>query len=330
MRKTIWSIITLAIAVSITPESAPAQTYECAYSETNQHLVVGDFSACTGADAALYGENASAAGAGVVASGNLYGVYSTASAVNGTALWGESTSTTGYGVGVKGFTLGSTGTAIVGRAMATSGANIGVLARTDSSDGIALKAWNYGDDVNGLAAVLSGKVLITSDLQVYGNLSKGGGSFKIDHPQEPKVKYLSHSFVESPDMMNIYNDNVQLDAEGKATVSMPGYFETLNKEFRYQLTPVGGGAPNLHVATEIDKGTFRIAGGAPGMKVSWQVTGVRNDAYAQKNRIVVEEYKATADRGKYLHPEAFGEPKERGIAYVTTGADAPRLAAAGK
>ena len=49
---------------------------------------------------------------------------------------------------------------------------------------------------------------------VAGTLSKSAGSFKIDHPLDPDDKWLSHSFVESPDMMNVYNGNVVLDADG--------------------------------------------------------------------------------------------------------------------
>ena len=59
------------------------------------------------------------------------------------------------------------------------------------------------------------------NVNVTGTLSKGGGSFKIDHPLDPTNKNLYHSFVESPDMMNIYNGNVITDASGYATVTMP-------------------------------------------------------------------------------------------------------------
>ena len=55
---------------------------------------------------------------------------------------------------------------------------------------------------------------MAGNLQVDGTVSKGGGSFKIDDPIDPAGKYLSHSFVESPDMMNIYNGNVTTDAKG--------------------------------------------------------------------------------------------------------------------
>ena len=144
------------------------------------------------------------------------------------------------------------------------------------------------------------------DITIAGNLAKGSGSFKIDHPLDPANKYLSHSFVESPDMMNIYNGNVVLDNEGMAWVELPEWFEVLNRDFRYQLTCIGGFA-QVYVAEEIVDGRFRIAGGTPGLKVSWQVTGVRQDPYAEKHRIQVEEDKPADKRGSYLHPDVYGQ-----------------------
>lgn len=143
------------------------------------------------------------------------------------------------------------------------------------------------------------------DLHVTGTVSKAAGSFKIDHPLDPENKYLSHSFVESPDMMNIYNGIVVLDKAGTATVKLPDYFEALNQDFRYQLTCIGRSA-GVYVANEIKSNSFRIAGGKPGMKVSWQVTGVRHDAYANKHRIVVEEEKPAGQRGHLLNPDLPG------------------------
>jgi hypothetical protein len=144
-------------------------------------------------------------------------------------------------------------------------------------------------------------------------LSKGAGSFKIDHPLDPENKYLLHSFVESPDMMNIYNGNVELDNSGSAVVILPEWFESLNQEFRYQLTAIGRSAPSLHVASEVNGNSFIIAGGRPGMKVSWQVTGVRKDAFAEMNRIPTEVEKAEHERGRYLHPEAFGKTQAESV-----------------
>jgi len=151
-------------------------------------------------------------------------------------------------------------------------------------------------------------------VQVTGNLSKGGGSFKIDHPLDPQNQYLYHSFVESPDMMNVYNGNVTLDAQGEAWVELPAWFEALNRDYRYQLTCIGGFAP-VHVAQEIQNNRFQIAGGIPGLKVSWQVTGIRHDPYAEAHRIPVEEDKPAEERGTYLHAGAYGQSETMGLAY---------------
>ena len=136
---------------------------------------------------------------------------------------------------------------------------------------------------------------------VFGTLSKGAGSFKIDHPLDPENKYLYHSFVESPDMMNIYNGNVTIDEHGEAVVELPDWFEALNQDFRYQLTCLHGFAP-VYIDEEISANHFKIAGGKAGMRVSWQVTGIRHDAYANVHRIQVEEIKPAGERGTYLHP----------------------------
>jgi predicted lipoprotein with Yx(FWY)xxD motif len=155
----------------------------------------------------------------------------------------------------------------------------------------------------------------TGNVVVNGNLSKGGGSFKIDHPLDPENKYLYHSFVESPDMMNIYNGNIVTDASGKATVKLPDYFEALNMEFRYQLTVIGSFSQAI-VNKEVTNNQFEIATNQPNVKVSWQVTGVRHDAYANKNRIPNEVEKAAQDKGKYLHPKAFNQPQTKAIGYA--------------
>ncbi len=146
------------------------------------------------------------------------------------------------------------------------------------------------------AGQFGGNVRIDGDLAVGGTLFKAGGSFKIDHPLDPENKYLSHSFVESPDMMNVYNGNVTLDENGRVTVRVPEYFEALNRDFRYQLTAIGAPGPNLYITEKISDNCFKIAGGKPGMEISWQVTGIRHDPYAVANRIAVEEVKPTEER----------------------------------
>jgi hypothetical protein len=154
------------------------------------------------------------------------------------------------------------------------------------------------------------------DVTVSGNLSKASGSFKIDHPLDPENKYLYHSFVESPDMMNIYNGNVKLDSNGEATVGLPEWFGTLNKDFRYSLTALGAPGPNLYIAEEVANNYFKIAGGTPGAKVSWTVTGIRQDAWANAHRIPIEEDKSEKERGHYLHPELYGQPEEKNVEWA--------------
>jgi len=181
----------------------------------------------------------------------------------------------------------------------------------DYSDDISFYSNKTGSKNNTLRRNMT--IYANGNVNIPGNLSKGGGSFKIDHPLDPAGKYLYHSFVESPDMMNIYNGIVTLDAHGKAMIQMPEWFQALNSDFRYQLTAVGGPGPNLYVAEEINGNHFRIAGGKAGMKVSWQVTGIRQDAWAKAHRIPVEEDKPANERGYYLHPELFGASEDRQV-----------------
>lgn len=158
----------------------------------------------------------------------------------------------------------------------------------------------------GWPTTFNGNVTINGSLGVTGSVSKGAGSFRIDHPLDPLNKYLVHSFVESPDMMDVYNGVVELDSTGQAEVALPAYFEALNDHFRYQLTTLGKFDP-VYVAREVKGNSFVIAGGSSGTRVSWQVTGIRKDPYAQAHRIQPEVDKPQSERGHYLQPEAYGE-----------------------
>jgi len=149
-------------------------------------------------------------------------------------------------------------------------------------------------------------VLMQGDAHANGTLSATTKAFRIDHPLDPANKYLMHSSVESPDMMNVYNGNIILDGSGEATVELPDYFEALNMNFRYQLTAIGTSCPGLYIAQKVQNGKFTIAGGAPGAEVSWMVTGIRKDPDAIQNRIETSVVKKERDRGKYLNPEAYG------------------------
>ncbi len=224
--------------------------------------------------------------------GETIGVRGESMSENGVGVLGEMKVTSGINFGVKGLNSNPTGRGVLGHATDTSGVNFGVVGRTESP--------------NGFAGFFIGKV------HVAGLLTKAAGFFKIDHPLDPENKYLSHSFVESPEMMNIYNGIVTLGKDGTAEVTLPDWFEALNREFRYQLTSIGGFAP-VYVAKKVNGNRFKIAGGKPGMEVSWQLTGVRKDAFAENVRFQVEEMKPAEERGSYLHPEAFGKSAEKSV-----------------
>jgi hypothetical protein len=251
-----------------------------------------------------------------------------ATAGSDTAIWGVTTSgfagvdgrgTSGYGVygnstsnhGVVGITssgakagvYGENTNSLAGVAIyGYSSSGTGVYGQSSSGDGVV------GASSTGYAGYFFGRVAVT------GNFHVGGvKNFKIDHPLDPEHKYLYHASVESSDMMNIYNGNVVLDENGEAWVELPEWFEALNRDFRYQLTALGQPGPNLYIAQEIQNNRFKIAGGKPGMKVSWQVTGIRHDPWAQAHPSPVEEVKPLEEQGTYLHPELYGQPEEKSV-----------------
>ncbi|MCQ9179557.1 hypothetical protein KMT30_11055 [Streptomyces sp. IBSBF 2953] len=189
------------------------------------------------------------------------------------------------------------------------------FGRRDASAVLHLFGSFIRDIGDGILNLRSGGGVVQLDgrVQFSGELVKPGGAFRIDHPLDPANKYLSHSFVESPDMANLYAGVAETDEQGEATVVLPDYFEALNREFRYQLTPIGSLA-QVAVASEIKGNRFTVRTDQPGIKVSWQVTGVRQDAWAEAHRIRVEEDKPEGDRNHYLYPAEHGQPESAGIA----------------
>ena len=212
------------------------------------------------------------------------------------------------GVGVEG--IGGDSGGGFGGTGVIAGGGMGSGAGNKGGPGIFAAG---GLAANGASVGLAGE--FQGDVLVAGRLSKSAGSFKIDHPLDPENKYLYHSFVESPDMKNIYDGTVTTDANGDALVTLPDYFEALNRDFRYQLTVIGTFAQAI-ISNEIENNHFRIKTGAPNVKVSWQVTGIRQDAYANKHRIQVEEAKPEPERGTYIHPESFNQPEEKSVVFV--------------
>lgn len=220
-------------------------------------------------------------------------------------VWGSNCSNDA-GIGVRGSSLAGTG------AVGTSLIGDGLVADTVSGTGVdAFSSRGTGvvaetGSPDAFAGVFLGRVRIT------GALSKGGGGFEIDHPLDPGNRYLSHSFVESPDMLNVYCGTVTTDDDGAATVELPDYFEALNRDFCYQLTVIGQFAQAV-VTSQIERNRFTVGTDKPQVTVCWQVTGIRRDRWADLHRIPVEARKSAQEQGRYLHPEVWEQPGESRI-----------------
>jgi hypothetical protein len=297
--------------------SNAGQTADSSKLTANNNSAVGagsSFSTGTLQNASAIGANAEVASSNAIVLGSIIGVNGATSNV----AVGIGTTTPAATLDVRDNGSGNNtisaitsalNNAVYGSNTATSGSGAnGGMFITSSPQGSGIVAQNTGTGGTDYAAYLVGNVFIS------GNVSKGGGSFKIDHPLDPANKYLYHSFVESPDMMNVYNGNIVTNRRGVATVILPDYFEALNRDFRYQLTVIGQFAQAI-VATKIGRNRFVIRTSKPNVEVSWQVTGVRHDAYADAHRIQVEEDKPPQEQGRYLHPELFGATPEQAIGY---------------
>ncbi len=215
------------------------------------------------------------------------------------------------GIGVVGYNKNASFAATTG-----IGNTYGVYGNAQTVGGASAPTVRYG--VYGFAsgATTNYAGYFSGNVQITGSIAKGSGTFKIDHPQDPENKYLYHSFVESPDMMNVYNGNTTTDANGYATVALPAYFESLNKDFRYQLTVIGSFAQAM-VSEKVNGNQFKIQTNQPNVEVSWQVTGIRDDKYAQAHRVVAEVEKEPEFKGKYLHAAEWGQPASKSIDSVT-------------
>jgi hypothetical protein len=120
--------------------------------------------------------------------------------------------------------------------------------------------------------------------------------------------------VESNERLNIYVGEVTTDSEGVARVTLPSYFDSLNRDFGYQLTVIGQLAQAV-VSDEILENAFSIKTDVPNVRVSWQVTGIRRDPWAEAHPLEVEPPKPDHEVGTYLHPEAHGKPSSMGTDY---------------
>jgi hypothetical protein len=285
-----------------------------AFVEGNANSGAGVQGTTSNGEAAVFGQNSTASGGNVQ---SAFGVQGLNTASAGIGVGGSSNSFGGISHAIFGnIPMGvigdsSTGFAVVG----ASDNGLALVAENGSTDDTAVIT-NIGGGAPLFASGTGGSMFLDANgnLAVSGKITAGVKDFKIDHPLDPANKYLYHASVESSEMMNIYTGTAMMDMSGSAIVSLPDWFEAVNGDFRYQLTAIGAPAPNLHIAREIDHNQFVIAGGQAGMKVSWQVTGVRHDAYAKAHPLRVSVEKPEQERGYYLHPELYDAPADKSLA----------------
>jgi hypothetical protein len=274
-------------------------------SATNNASYAGLFAGATGGGTAVSANggaasaSATTAGSGMIGTGGALntGVTNAFGGDGGDFYGGGGDA--GAGSGVSG-----TGGSVMNGASIAGGTGGYFVGGNPNGDGLYSAPASGG---TGAAATLDG------DVNVTGTLNAASKNFRIDDPIDPANQYLYHTSVESSEMMNVYTGNIILGTAGSGQVKLPRWFEALNTDFRYQLTPIGVPG-NLYISKEIQDGTFEIAGGTPGMKVSWTVTAVRHDAYALAHPTSTEVEKPAAERGRYLHPELYGHPADDGIA----------------
>jgi len=297
------------------------------YGITSTGLGVYGVSSSTGVG--VYGSSTSGDGGDFISFGSGNGVYG--SSTNGNGVYGASNNSVGGyfisggssgGTGVHGISTNGSQSCIGGYfegwgngwgVYSTSDNSIGVYGYSTSGTGV----WGQSGNSNSDAGYFYGNVGVT------GTLTAAAKNFKIDHPLDPANKYLLHSCIESDQMANLYSGNVTTDSNGDAVVDLPDWFEALNKDFRYQLTVIGQFAQAV-ISQEIHNHQFAIKTDKPHVKVSWQVTGIRQDAYARAHPLEVEQDKPRDKRGKFLHPREYGQSEEMGEDYETIQRHTPR------
>jgi hypothetical protein len=273
---------TFAVIQGVTNSSTTNNSALFGQSTGAARAVSGEVTAASTADVAVRGNNLRTTGGIGVEGVGFNGVSGQTNYRDGYGVFGQNFDLTGP------LTANSVGVGGLGY--------IGVIGQSN-------------DVVNGGGIASLDNIIALGDLVVSGTKN-----FRIDHPQDPANKFLNHFSIESNEVLNIYRGTVPFDQNGQAVVQLPEWFDAVNKNASYQLTPIGGYAP-IFIAEKIKNGRFVIAGGTAGMEVSWAVYAERNDPYLQQHPEArqVEETKSERESGKYLRPDLYGQPAEKGI-----------------
>ena len=284
---------------------------------TGSGIVSTTTNSANGFSAIQANTNSTASGAAAIVgntTGSAYGVAgqvaATASAESG--VYGSNLRTNG-GNGVLG--IGFNGT--VGQTEQSSGYGI----YGENFDNIAPLGNGIGVAGKGYYGVLGEDRYQGGQAGAYGMYSNGSlGStgtktFRIDHPKDPENKFLRHFSIESDEVLNVYRGTTVFDATGEAIIALPDYFNDINRNVSYQLTPIGAYMP-LFIKEKVNGSNhFVVGGGISGKEVSWSVYAERNDLYLQKNpeQRTVELEKRPQEKGKYLIPQLYNAGPKKGI-----------------
>ncbi|MCL6475074.1 MAG: hypothetical protein K6U75_08500 [Firmicutes bacterium] len=279
---------------------------------TNGRGVFGWASASSGVNYGGWFRSDSTSGTGVyglahATSGVTYGVVGRSDSTSGIGVLGLATATSGVTYGGWFWSGSTSGTGVVGYASASSGRAWGVWGDTDSPASSAHGV--FGEEPSGGAG---------HAVYALGSFAATGSkSFQIDHPLFPETHYLNHFCSEGPEPYNMYRGNVVTDEKGYATIQLPDYFESINRDPTYHLTVIDNSDDFIlaKVVREIQNNQFVIRTNKPHVKVSWRVEAIRNDRYVQKYGFQTVQEKEDSIKGKYVHPELYGMPKEYGIHY---------------
>ncbi len=233
-----------------------------------------------------------------------------------TVIRADAEAPTGFNIGIIGSVESPDGFGIAGLAQSGSnGSGAAISGSTNNGNGIAIRGF-MNQSVGSGYAIWGDANGGTNNYGVFsnGNLGASGAkTFRIDHPLDPENLYLQHYSAEAPEPTNVYSGNAVLGADGSAWITLPGYYDAINTDERYVLTAIGAPAPNLHVAQEVINNAFRVAGGSPGMKVSWQVTATRNDPFMRVQGVQDVIVKPAHEAGTYLQPALYGQPASKAM-----------------
>lgn len=285
---------------------------------------------------ALLGNNLRTTGGSGIAGSGYNGLAGSGSGLQGFAVFGENTSAasgtrngnnyatgmgsigffgmlgqtqTNDGVGVMGINFATTRNGSVNNAGVEGEGFVGVIGSTNTTTGTP-----------GWGVYSFGALGTSTNVNAQGNIVAGGTkSFRIDDPLDPANKFLRHFALESNEVLNMYRGTVQLNSSGEALIALPDYFEAVNMNYSYHFNAIGAPAPDLYVKNEIENNRFTLAGGRPGMKVSWQVIAERNDPYMAHHPEEREDVmvKPTYQAGKYVHPLDYGKTQADALLPLT-------------